>query len=430
MSRYHERKGDLRRWRKDGPWSYEFQHGGVPQRGNTGTTHVKAAQAMVDELKARLARQALGLELPPMLMTLEAALNRYLAHYRNTWTKSWLAIVELNVRVHCAPLLALPLSALSTDLVIKVRDSYLAGNKLAGGRPGQRREATREAQPRTKGGANAMIKALKAVCHFGLGEDRPLPFKVPKLKPQKKVKPVVHLANLEDFFREIDKARNPHVRLAVRLMFGLGLRETEALNARWEWMDWTARTYTPGDTKAGEAKARHLPDWLFDYLKSVRWPAPQLAEQAEAPLPPRGTTLEDRRAYDRAWKARQRARFLRSRTPLKPLETGWMMMQANGETHEAQFTTKSIARAGAALGIHGLTPHRMRGSFATFHHLELNTPLGVIKDMLGQEDVETTLIYVESTPKEMVAAQARFQQRVEEASVQAPCSPLTIASIS
>lgn len=49
------------------------------------------------------------------------------------------------------------------------------------------------------------------------------------------------------------------IRTAVRLMLGLGLRESETITARWEWLDIGRQTYTPGRTKGREADPLPVP---------------------------------------------------------------------------------------------------------------------------------------------------------------------------
>ena len=66
------------------------------------------------------------------------------------------------------------------------------------------------------------------------------------------------------FFAAIDKSRNLQVMLAVRAMFWLGLRESEALEMRWEGLSWDLMRYTPGSapfdpTKRGQAQGPAAP---------------------------------------------------------------------------------------------------------------------------------------------------------------------------
>ncbi|NHZ67231.1 hypothetical protein F1735_34160, partial [Massilia sp. CCM 8694] len=78
----------------------------------------------------------------------------------------------------------------------------------------------------------------------------------------------------DEWLAEIDKAttRSPSVAIAVRLMYGLGLRESEAASACWEWIDWERRTFTPGITKGKEAVPVPMPRWLVVYLAPQRRP--------------------------------------------------------------------------------------------------------------------------------------------------------------
>jgi integrase len=53
-------------------------------------------------------------------------------------------------------------------------------------------------------------------------------------------------------------------------MLWLGLRESEAAGARWEWIDWERQTYTPGKTKGKEAEPLKLLPALADYGAAAR----------------------------------------------------------------------------------------------------------------------------------------------------------------
>jgi integrase len=165
------------------------------------------------------------------------------------------------------------------------------------------------------------------------------------------------------FLEEIDRSRNPNVGGIVRLMLGLGLRENEALNARWEHLNLRGKTYQPPKTRGGKAPFLSVPDWLVDVLKKLQ-----------------GKETE-----------------------------GWMFPSVDGKPHRANFTQKPIHRAGKSVGLINLTPHRLRATFATMH-VEAGTPLPKVQRMLGHSEISTTMRYVEDSTAGLREAQARVAE--------------------
>jgi integrase len=168
------------------------------------------------------------------------------------------------------------------------------------------------------------------------------------LKVQKKPRPFLPLDVARAFFDAVDAAtaRTPAKATAVRLMFGLGLREGETLTARWEWFDWERSTYTPGITKGREAEPVPMPRWLRDYL-----------------------------------------------VPLRQVE-GLVVTKASGQSYGAGFTRQVLGRANAACAIKGITPHRLRGTFATLLSEE-GVPIQTIQKVMRHKSFTTTMGYLE-----------------------------------
>jgi integrase/recombinase XerC len=153
------------------------------------------------------------------------------------------------------------------------------------------------------------------------------------------------------------------------MMVGLGMREDEALHARWEWIDWRRRVMVLTKTKNREAREVPIPDWLMEHLAALHPVTPTL-----------GLVIPD---HDEKGQPRPHTRML---------------------------TTKPIARASTELKLGHLTPHALRRTFATAH-FETGTPLSQIQQMLGHQDPETTMRYILQRPK----AQAEAQAKVAEA---------------
>lgn len=184
------------------------------------------------------------------------------------------------------------------------------------------------------------------------------PFSVPMLKLQKKPRPTMSTAFAARWLAVIDESahKGTGVAIAVRLMFGLGLRETEALGARWEWIDWGRATYTPGKTKGREADPVPMPAWLVEFLH-----------------------------------------------PYKKT-TGHIVLNRRGHPARPGFARLAIRRANDRCGLTGITPHRLRGSFATLLS-EHGVPIQTIQAVMRHKDPKTTLNYLEKNMDLAVRAQ-------------------------
>lgn len=204
---------------------------------------------------------------------------------------------------------------------------------------------------------NDALKILKLLCRYALklGHIREIPFRVEFLKVQRKPRATIPGFRLGEFLATVDQeARNPHVRLILRVMIGLGLRESEALGMRWEWLDPENRTYTVGRAKGKEARVLPVPDWL--------------------------------------WQAIQGMATHHHPETLSP----WCFPAEDGRPHRSQLCTKVLRRVCIQLGLGNVTQHRLRATFATLH-ASAGTPLPEIQGMLGHKKIETTMIYIETS---------------------------------
>jgi integrase len=173
------------------------------------------------------------------------------------------------------------------------------------------------------------------------------PWDLKLAKDQKRPRAVLPLNRVSAWFEAVDGAagERSHVSTAVRLMYGLGLRQAEALGARWEWLDVERRVYTPGAAKNRKAQEIKVPRWLISYLLPLR-------------------------------KA-----------------TGWMLPGIGNRPHAPGYCRRAMLEANAACGTPGITPHRLRGSLAT--HLLQKLPLPTVQKRLRHENPLTTLLYTE-----------------------------------
>ena len=325
---------------------YKFKFKGEDYNGSTDTNVDAEAVAHLEALKTDLRRQFkqgahTRLSLPSLSKIhsdwLDLAKTQFSANHRKSFDSYW--------RLHIEPALgALPLDKITTDLVEKCRSAYLE----KGG---------------TSGGANSLVKALNTLYGFAIRRKILLvrPYDVSKLRVQRIPRPVLPAQAVQKFLAEIDRSRNPNVRGIIRLMLGLGLRENEALNARWEHLDLRRKTYQPPKTRGGKAPVLAIPIWLAVYLAKVR---------------PKGAT------------------------------EGWMFPSENGEPHRVGYSRKPIDRGGQKVGLVKLTPHRLRATFATLH-VEAKTPLPKIQQMLGHSEITTTMRYVEDSTAGLRDAMAK-----------------------
>lgn len=216
----------------------------------------------------------------------------------------------------------------------------------------------------TPGGANSLLVALNALFGWAIRHRiiAAKPYRVKKLRVQRQPRPILPAPLVAQFLAAVDRGESTHARAAIRMMIGLGLREEEALTARWEWLDIHRSTYTAGKTKGREAVALDMPEWLLTYLKRLR--------------PKSGD--------------------------------GLMFPAEDGEPHRAGFTRKAVARGSKAIKVQ-LTPHRLRATFATLHS-DAGTPTPEVQRMLRHKSIQTTLRYVETGRQGLQEAQRKVAE--------------------
>lgn len=185
-----------------------------------------------------------------------------------------------------------------------------------------------------------------------------LPWSVDQVTVQERPRSMLSLDIAKTWFDCVDVAtrREPGAATAIRLMFGLGLRAGESAHARWEWVDWQRQTYTPGKTKGREAEPLSIPDWLFENLVC-------------------------RKRVD-----------------------GLIACKADGKPFPDGFARDPMRRANAACKIKGITPHRLRGTFATLMS-ESGVPIQTIQHVMRHKSFKTTMGYLEKNLATATAAQ-------------------------
>jgi integrase/recombinase XerC len=215
--------------------------------------------------------------------------------------------------------------------------------------------------------ANAWLRVIKLMTNWAVKREiiPRLPWRVAMLKVQKIPRTTLSPAIAGEWLTQIDAAttRAPEVATAVRLLLGLGLREGEAATARWEWIDWERKTYTPGITKGREAEPGPIPQWLAQYLAPLR--------KGEGLIAPR----------------------------------------ADGTQLQPGYARRAMNKANAKCSIKGLTPHRLRGSYATLLS-EDGVNIQTIQAVMRHKSPLTTMTYLEKDMDIVRRAQSKISQKM------------------
>ena len=325
-------------------WHYRFQVGGKRVQRSTGEADRQRAHPIAERAhrRARLwARD--GREIP----SLAELVAQWLHIHSATASAAHVKVVETFGRLHLYDLGGLSIDELTTDRVERARVEHLGTHAPVS--------------------ANQWLKVLRLLCNWAVrrGVVPAVPFHVKALKVQKKPRATLPARLTQAWLAAVDarEGNRDGVRTAVRLMLGLGLRESEAITARWEWLDIERRTYTPGRTKGREADPLPVPGWLLEYL-----------------------------------------------TPMcKP--DGYMLQKRDGRLYPAGFTRSAMLAANQAVGAPHITAHRLRGTFATLLSRS-GVPPQDIQRVLRHKNLTTTAAYLEVDMQTVVHGQARMAHSI------------------
>lgn len=318
-------------------WHYRFQINGTRVQRSTGETVKHKAEAIAQKALARAKLWTRGEEPIP---TVRETVVAWLAAHDPIVSKAHIKSIETFGRLHLYELADVQIDELTTQQVEDARLEHLKTHARAS--------------------ANHWLKCLKVACNWAVRRRviPALPWQVTALKTQKRPRTTLPVPSAAAWLAAVDArtSRRPGIAIAVRLMFGIGLRESETITARWEWLDWERGTYTPGVTKGKEADPVPVPSWLLDYLRPRMHP------------------------------------------------TGLMVLNRAGKPFSRGFTRLTMRSANVACGTEGLTPHRLRGTFATLLS-EKGVPVQSIQRVMRHKDSRTTMLYLESNLGLVVRAQ-------------------------
>jgi integrase len=325
-------------------WHFRFQVAGARvQRSTRLTSKGRAEEIAQREYAAAVVRANGGQPVP----TLDELAGMWIVVHRPAASAAHIRSVETFRRLHMYDLGAKRIGEISTADVELARGLHL--------------------QTHAPSSANHWLRILKLLTMWAVKREilAGSPWRMKMLKVQKKPRPFLPVDVARTWFDAVDAATKqaPGKAVAVRLMFGLGLREGETLSARWEWFDWERLTYTPGITKGREAEPVPMAVWLRDYLAPMR--------QAEGPV----------------------------------------VVKANGEAFRAGFTRQVLRQANTACSIKGITPHRLRGTFATLLSEE-GVPIQTIQRVMRHKSHATTMGYLEKNLDTAARAADRIGEKV------------------
>jgi len=318
-------------------YHFRYQVAGKRVQRSTKLANKAAAEAMAKrEHDAAVVRANGGQPVP----TLDELAGAWVVVHRPVVSDDHIRSVETFRRLHMYTLGDKPISDITTQDVELARIEHLKTRK-----------------PAT---ANHWLRILRLLTMWAVkrGMLAAPPWRVQLLKVQKRPRAFLPIDVARIWFDAVDKAtkQSPGVGTAVRLMFGLGLRESESASARWEWIDWERSTYTPGITKGREADAVPMPDWLREHLQ-----------------------------------------------PRRQVE-GLIVTKPNGQAFAPGFARTAMRVANAACAIKGITPHRLRGTFATLLS-EAGVPIQTIQQVMRHKHHATTMGYLEKNLDKAVLAQ-------------------------
>ena len=337
-------KQDVSLFRVGQIWHYRFTVDGKRTQRSTREGVRNVAATVAEEAFTAAKLRARGLEPEP---TLGALVDLWVVAHVLILSDDRIRSVENFAKLHFGTLKDLQLQELTTKRVEDARLEYLKDHK--------------------ESSANGWLACLRALLGWAIKRQmiRYGPWQVGKLKVQRKPKVLLPSLKAADWMAAVEglAEKEPGIAMVIKFMAGLGLRISEALDARWEWLDFERETYTPGITKGKEAWPRPVSPWLLEQLR----PCAQLMGSIIA---------------------------LRPGHPITDGRVAYLMKLANRET-----------------GVLNVTPHRLRGTYATWL-LEMGVPIQDVRQAMGHKSIMTTAGYLEVDLGRVAKAQISIGHRL------------------
>ena len=315
---------------RGGFWHCEFQ---IAKQRRTRTTkeplrNTAKAERVALDIHAKALMRSRGEEPEP---TLGEAFAQWVIHPDHVLSKSasHLANMERCGRLHLGRLAALKLTQVTNKELQDERGEFLKAHAIST--------------------ANQWLTYIRIVCKWASsrGMIRVMPFTLGELKVKTPPKLFIPTNKAEDWLAEVDALteHEPGIGMVLRLMIGLGLRGSEAREARWEWVDFEHEIYTVGRCKSGKPREVPIPPWILEDLKETAQPF------------------------------------------------GWMAATMAGKIVTPGRVKRVFEAACRAVDVPRLVPHRLRGTFATWM-MENGAGIKEIQAALGHEDIRTTAVYL------------------------------------
>jgi len=361
-------------WR--GVWYYRFSMNNKitgkkkTYFGSTGFSKKSDAKIRLRELKDNAARDS-NIIKPILVPTFSEAIDLWYTSRQGKKSDMYLKTAKRQLETHVVPKLGnVRCDVLNFDIVEVVLNDYLHGTNIQ-----------YPTKKHNLGGYNTIASWISAV----LGNLVPTYMEVaPKIKLekiQKRRKPFIPRDKTADFLAEIDRTENLHVSVAVRAMLYMGLREAEALQMLWENVDWKENTYCPGGMVGSEGTGtKGKEDGLLTFGSDMKTWLQKAKDENDA----------------------------------RETKSIWVLPSEDGKPHRKQFTKKAIVRAGVVVGVK-LSPHRLRGTYATLLAKSTKGNSFIVKNNLRHKDIRTSEGYVEMGLEDMRKANLELWEPAQTA---------------